>query len=85
MKKARPFILLFLFLGFVSLSFLGVAVRPAQALSAPYDTTPTPTPSPTPTPGGGGTSITGIEASERPGAAVSVAAMVWSVAAGRRS
>ncbi|HMM97466.1 MAG TPA: hypothetical protein PKC99_00530 [Anaerolineales bacterium] len=60
MKKARPFILLFLFLGFVSLSFLGVAVRPAQALSAPYDTTPTPTPSPTPTPGGGGTSITEI-------------------------
>ncbi len=60
MKKARPFIVLFLFLGFVSLSFLGVAVRPAQALSAPYDTTPTPTPSPTPTPGGGGTSITEI-------------------------
>ena len=60
MKKARPFILLFLFLGLVSLSFLGVAVRPAQALSAPYDTTPTPTPSPTPTPGGGGTSITEI-------------------------
>ena len=60
MKKTRPFILLFLFLGLVSLSFLGVAVRPAQALSAPYDTTPTPTPSPTPTPGGGGTSITEI-------------------------
>lgn len=60
MKKARAFILLFLFLGLVSLSFLRVAVRPAQALSAPYDTTPTPTPSPTPTPGGGGTSITEI-------------------------
>jgi len=61
MKKARPFILLFLFLGLISLSFLGAAVRPAQALDAPYDATPSPTPSPTPTPdGGGGTSITEI-------------------------
>ncbi|MBI5933858.1 MAG: hypothetical protein HY867_09135 [Chloroflexi bacterium] len=61
MKKARPFILLFLFLGLVSLSFLGASARPAQALGAPYDATPSPTPSPTPTPdGGGGTSITEI-------------------------
>lgn len=60
MKKARPFILLFLFLGLVSLGFLGATVAPAQALGSPLDVTPTPPPTPTPTPDGGGTSITEI-------------------------
>ncbi|MFZ5902763.1 MAG: hypothetical protein ACOYZ8_04345, partial [Chloroflexota bacterium] len=60
MKKARPFILLFLFLGLVSLGFLGATVAPAQALGSSLDVTPTPPPTPTPTPDGGGTSITEI-------------------------
>lgn len=62
MKKARPFILLFLLLGFVSLAFLGATVAPAQALGSALDVTPTATqpPTPTPTPDGGGTSITEI-------------------------
>ncbi len=62
MKKARPFILLFFLLGLVSLTFLGTAVAPAQALGSPLDVTPTATqpPTPTPTPDGGGTSITEI-------------------------
>jgi len=60
MKKARPFILLFLLLGLFSLGFLGSTVAPAQALGSSLDVTPTATPAPTPTPGGGGTSITEI-------------------------
>lgn len=62
MKKARPFILLFLLFGLVSLAFLGATVAPAQALGSSLDVTPTATqpPTPTPTPDGGGTSITEI-------------------------
>jgi len=57
MKKARPFILLFILIGFAALV---LAVHPAQALGPVYDGTPTPPPTPTPTPDGGGTSITEI-------------------------
>jgi hypothetical protein len=59
MKKARPFILLFMLFGLAALSMFA---RPAQALGSAYDLTPTatPSPTPTPTPGGTGSSITEI-------------------------
>jgi len=55
MKKARPFILLFILIGFAALA---LAVHPAQALGSPLDVTPTPPPTPTPTPGGGSVTTT---------------------------
>jgi len=55
MKKIRPFILLFMLLGLISLSLM---VRPAQALGSVYQGTPTPPPTPTPTPGGGSVTTT---------------------------
>jgi len=55
MKKARPFILLFILIGFAALV---LAVHPAQALGSPLDVTPTPPPTPTPTPGGGSVTTT---------------------------
>jgi len=64
MTKARPFIVLALFLTLVSFSSLAMAASPAQSSSLAYDITPTPTVTPTPTPPGGGgsgsTSITEI-------------------------
>ncbi|HPO85115.1 MAG TPA: hypothetical protein PLN86_04615 [Candidatus Hydrogenedentes bacterium] len=57
MKKTRPFILLFILIGFAALV---LAVHPAQALGPVYDSTPTPPPTPTPTPGGGGSVTTSI-------------------------
>ncbi|MDL1944596.1 hypothetical protein FBQ99_19885 [Chloroflexi bacterium CFX2] len=62
MKRARPFIVLALFLALISLSSLAMAAAPAQASSPAYDITPTPPPTPTPTPpdGGGSSTITNI-------------------------
>lgn len=57
MKKARPFILVFIVIGFAALV---LAVHPAQALGPLYDGTPTPPPTPTPTLGGGGSGTTTI-------------------------
>ncbi|HMN00153.1 MAG TPA: hypothetical protein PKC99_14170 [Anaerolineales bacterium] len=55
MKKARPFILLFILIGFAALVLI---VHPAQALGSVYQGTPTPPPTPTPTPGGGSVTTT---------------------------
>jgi hypothetical protein len=61
MKKARPFIVLALFLAFASLSGLAMNVRPVEALVPLPDGTPQPQPTPTPTPtSGAGSVITSI-------------------------
>jgi hypothetical protein len=61
MKKARPFIFLFVLIGLLSLSSLAkAATLPAGSTSIVYDTTPSPPPTATPTPpddGGGGGSV----------------------------
>jgi hypothetical protein len=61
MKKARPFIVLILFIAMMSLSSLAMAAAPAQNSNTAYTLTPTPTVTPTPTPpDGGGSTITNI-------------------------
>ncbi|HQV62693.1 MAG TPA: hypothetical protein PKV19_01740 [Anaerolineales bacterium] len=61
MKKARPFIVLILFIALMSLSSLAMAAAPAQNSNPAYTLTPTPTVTPTPTPPDGGSStITNI-------------------------
>ena len=61
MKKARPFIVLILFIALMSLSSLAMAAAPAQNPNLAYTLTPTPTVTPTPTPPDGGSStITNI-------------------------
>ena len=61
MKKARPFIVLILFIAMMSFSSLAMAAAPAQNSSPAYTLTPTPTVTPTPTPPDGGSStITNI-------------------------
>ena len=61
MKKARPFIVLILFIAMMSLSSLAMAAAPAQSSNPAYTFTPTPTVTPTPTPpDGGGSTITNI-------------------------
>jgi len=62
MKKARPFIFLFLFIGLLFLSSQAKAASSLSGNESPvYDTTPSPTPTITPTPppeeGGGGGSV----------------------------
>ncbi len=61
MKRARPFIVLALFLALMSLSSLAMAAAPTQPSSLSYDITPTPPPTETPAPpGGGGSTVTNI-------------------------
>jgi hypothetical protein len=63
MKKARarPIIVITLFLGLISLSSLAMVFMPAENSMLSYDVTPTPSPTTTPTPpDGGGTTITNI-------------------------
>ena len=61
MKKARPFIILALFIALMSLSSLAMAAAPVQDLNLAYTVTPTPTTTPTPIPpGGGGSTVTNI-------------------------
>ncbi len=63
MKKARPFIVLALFLALMSLSSLAMAAVPVQNQNLAYTITPTPTATVTPTPtppDGGGSTITNI-------------------------
>ncbi len=63
MKKARPFIVLALFLALMSLSSLAMAAAPVQNPNLAYTITPTPTATATPTPtspDGGGSTITNI-------------------------
>ena len=61
MKQARPFIVITLFLGLISLSSLAMVIMPAENSILSYDVTPTPSPTTTPTPpDGGGTTITNI-------------------------
>lgn len=59
MKKARPFIVLVLFISVMSLGSLAMAIPPAQSLNAIYDLTSPPTLTPTPDPpdDGGTTTI----------------------------
>jgi len=59
MKRARPFIVLAIFLALLSLSSLAMAAAPAQGQSLAYDT-PTPPPTSTPEPPGGGSASTSI-------------------------
>ncbi len=62
MKRARPFIVLALFLALMSFSSLAMAAAPLSATSPAYDITPTPPPTPIPPPpeDGGGSTITSI-------------------------
>ena len=63
MKRARPFIVLALFLALMSLSSLAMAAVPVQNPNLAYTITPTPTATATPTPtppNGGGSTITNI-------------------------
>ncbi|GER78923.1 MAG: hypothetical protein HZC39_13625 [Chloroflexi bacterium] len=61
MKRARPFIVLALFLALISLSSLAMAAAPVHSSSPAYDITPTPPPTPPPDPPEeGGSVVTSI-------------------------
>lgn len=61
MKRARPFIVLALFLALMSLTSLAMAAAPSNPSSLAYDFTQTPPPTPAPTPPhGGAATITNI-------------------------